>query len=142
MKNKSNKRTIFQRVFGIPITRKPRVIDCWEYNSGKITIDLHKAPELQALGSALRIEGSNLPTRVLVVHGEDGNYRAFRNRCTHFGHRRLDPVPGTDSVQCCSINKSTFDSKGDALHGPAPHSIHCYRVKNELDKLVVYIEDH
>jgi len=46
-----------------------------------------------------QIRSNNLPVRVLVVYGEDGEYRAFQNRCTHMGHRRLDSVPGTSTVQ-------------------------------------------
>jgi nitrite reductase/ring-hydroxylating ferredoxin subunit len=45
---------------------------------------------------------------VLVIQGDDGEYYAFKNRCTH-GKRRLDPMPAIQQVQCCSIGKSTFD---------------------------------
>jgi len=74
-----------------------RTDDCWNYVDGKLTIDLNGASELKTLGGAVRIEGKNLPKRIFVVLGEDGAYRAFHNRCTHLGHRRLDPVPGTTS---------------------------------------------
>ena len=68
------------------------------------------------------MEGKNMPNRVLVVHGEDGEYRAFHNQCTHLGHRRLDPVPGTNTVQCCSVNKSTYDTEGTKIYGPGAAS--------------------
>ena len=101
------KRSFFQRLLGISATTKPGIDDCWNYAEGKLTIDLDKAVELKIPGGAIRFEGKGLPERVLVVSGEDGDYRAFHNRCTHLGHRRLDPVPGTSTVQCCSINKCT-----------------------------------
>ncbi len=95
--------------------------------------------ELDTPGGAIRCEGNNLPKRVLVVRGEDGEYRAFHNRCTHLGHRRLDPVPGTDTVQCCSVNKSTYDSEGNKIFGPTPHPATRYPVKKEQENLIVSI---
>ena len=133
------KRSFFQRLLGIPATKQPGSDDCWNYANGKLTIDLSKASELKISGTAFRFEGKNLPKRVLVVCGEDGEYRAFHNRCTHLGHRRLDPVPGTDTVQCCSINKSTYDANGVKIFGPAPHPVTRYSVAEGENSLVVLI---
>ena len=135
------KRSFFQRILGVSVTRKPAVVDCWEYKDGKLIINLHEASELKNPGSAIRLEGKNLPVRILVVYGENGEYRAYRNQCTHFGHRRLDPVPGTDTVQCCSVNKSTFNSVGNKIFGPAPHSINRYPVEKDQERLIVLISE-
>ncbi len=108
MQNATLKRNIFQRIFGICATRQPLDEECWIVENGKIIVDLARAPELAGRNGALRLEKKNLRERVLVIQGEDGGYHAFRNRCTHMG-RRLDPVPGVQQVQCCSISKSTFD---------------------------------
>lgn len=131
------KRSFFQRLLGISATTRPEVEDCWNYSDGDLTIDLAKALELTSPGGAIRFEGKNLPKRVLVVYGEDGEYRAFHNHCTHLGHRRLDPVPGTGTVQCCSINKSTYDSDGQKIFGPAPRPITRFPVKKEQETLIV-----
>ena len=133
------KRSFFQRLLGIPATAKPGAEGCWNYANGKLTIDLNKASELKKQGGALRFEGKNLPKRVLVVCGEQGDYRAFHNRCTHLGHRRLDPVPGTQTVQCCSVNKSTYDSEGNKVFGPAPRPITRFPVEKDQGKLIVSI---
>lgn len=133
------KRSFWQRLFGIPATAKPGMDGCWDYADGKVTIDLDKAVELKTPGGAIRLEGKNLPKRVLVVCGEDGEYRAYHNRCTHLGHRRLDPVPGTDTVQCCSINKSTYDTDGGRIFGPAPHPVTRYPVEKAQENLIVLI---
>lgn len=133
------KRSFFQRILGLPKTKTPALAECWNYDKGKLVIDLKKVPELQKPGGAMRLEGKNLPARVLVIFSEDAIYRAYRNQCTHFGHRRLDPVPGTNTVQCCSINKSTFDSGGKTIFGPAPHSIHCYPTEKVEEKLIVTV---
>ena len=131
------KRSFFQRLFGIPATAKPGVDDCWHYEDGKLTVDLAKTRELKSPGGAIRLEGKNLPRRVLVVHGEDGEFRAYHNRCSHLGHRRMDPVPGTDTVQCCSVNKSTYDSQGNKIFGPAPHPITRYTAEKDGERLIV-----
>lgn len=133
------KRNIFQRIFGVPATQKPGSTDCWEYKNGKLVISLDKVPELKKQGGAIRLEGGRLPARVLVVFGDNGEYRAYQNKCTHLGHRRLDPVPGTNTVQCCSLNKSTFDSKGKHIFGPAPHPIKSYPVEKDQKNLIVSI---
>ena len=133
------KRNFFQRLLGISATAKPEIADCWTYANGKLTIDLSKTSELKAPGGAVRFEGNNLPLRILVVCGEDGEYLAYHNRCTHIGHRRLDPVPGTGTVQCCSVNKSTYDTDGNNIFGPAPQPITRYTVEKAQDKLIVSI---
>jgi nitrite reductase/ring-hydroxylating ferredoxin subunit len=133
-------RNIFQRIFGIPATAKTQNSDCWRYEAGKLSIDLNKTPELAEPGGALRLEGGNLPERVLVIRDGDGNFRAIHNRCTHLGHRRLDPVPGTDTVQCCSVGKSTYGLDGTRLYGPAPATIRVYPVRVEGDLVVVEFE--
>ena len=139
MEIKFLKRSFFQRLLGKPVTSGPKDPNCWSYSEGKLSIDLKNAPELEKPGGALRFEGGDLPVRVLVFLGEEKKYHAFRNRCTHMGHRRLDPVPGTDTVQCCSINKSTYDYEGRKIYGPAPDPIINYTTTLDGDRLVVTI---
>lgn len=133
---KSNKRNIFQRLFGIPVTPLAGDADGWSFVDGTLVIDLERMPELTEPGRAVRLESPEIPVRVLIVHGEDGQYHAFRNRCTHAG-RRLDPVPGTETVQCCSISKSTFDYACQALHGPVKEPIHAFPVRHEGQRIFI-----
>ena len=131
------KRNIWQRIFGISATEKPIDENGWVYQSGELIIDLDKVPELTNPGNAVRFEGSNLPKRVLVLLDEDDQYHAFLNRCTHFGHRRLDYVPGTKTVQCCSVNKSTYTFGGDKIHGPNPKPVKTFSVEKRSEKLYI-----
>jgi nitrite reductase/ring-hydroxylating ferredoxin subunit len=130
------KRGFWQRVLGIPATGRPADPDCWSYSSGQVVVDLGRAPELSQPAGAIRLEGQNLPERILVVHGEDGRYRAFVNRCRHMG-RRLDPVPGENTVQCCSVGKSTYDYDGKLQFGPSAEGVSTFVVKQVNDKLFI-----
>ena len=130
-------RNFFQRLLGRPATTEPLNPDCWEYRSGSLIIDLTKAPEFDSPAGALRFEGKGLPDRVLVVKAAEDYFHAFQNRCTHFGHRRLDPVPGTRTVQCCSVSKSTYGFDGKPIYGPAPNPIALYKVRMDGAMLTV-----
>jgi len=132
------KRNIFQRLFGICATRLPNNDDCWTYADGKITIDLARAPELEKPGSGLRIEGDNLPDRYLIVYGDDDKFHAFRNHCEHAG-RRLDPVPGDEVVQCCSMGKSTYDYQGKIISGSAKDAVKTYPVEVQEGRLIISV---
>ncbi len=132
-------RSIWQRILGICATAKPKAEKSWQYESGKLTIDLVRTPELTQPGTGVRFEGENLPRRVLVVLSEDGQYKAFHNRCTHMGHRRLDYVPGTDTVQCCSINKSTYTFAGKKIHGPNRKPVETFLVEKQENNLIIQI---
>jgi len=74
-----------------------------------------------------------------MIRGDDGEFYAFHNRCTHFGHRRLDPVPGTGTVQCCSVNKSTHTYDGKKVYGPPTGPISAFKVEMEEGRLIVYV---
>ena len=132
-------RSFFQRIFGAPATPKPSDPQCWSFSDGKITLDLKRAAELKKPGGALRLEGGGLPMRVLVIRGDDGKFHAFHNRCTHIGHRRLDLVPGTGTVQCCSVGKSTYTYDGKKVYGPPTGHIKTFKVEVEGDRLIVYV---
>ncbi|MBU2490371.1 MAG: Rieske 2Fe-2S domain-containing protein [Proteobacteria bacterium] len=132
-------RKFWQRILGIPATGLPADPDCWTYAGGKINVDLSRAPELAAPGGGLRLEGNGLPVRVLVVRGADGTFHAVKNRCTHLGHRRLDPCPSGDGLQCCSVNKSAFDLSGKRVSGPARKPVAAYPVTEKDGRLIVEI---
>jgi len=133
-------RNIFQRIFGVPATPKPIDQQCWTFSDGKIMIDLKRAPELEKVGGALRLEGDGLPRRVLVIRGDNGAFFAFHNRCTHIGHRRLDPVPGAGTVQCCSVGKSTYTYDGSKIYGPPTGPIGTFKVELDSERVIVSLE--
>jgi nitrite reductase/ring-hydroxylating ferredoxin subunit len=136
---KTLKRSIWQRIFGICATQKPQDEECWTYSEELLTIDLSRVPELSQPAGAIRLEDDKLPERVLIIHGDNGKYYAFKNRCQHMG-RRLDPVPDTETVQCCSISKSTYEYDGRAISGPAKKPLTIYPMDIDNGKLFVNLE--
>lgn len=116
-----------KRIFGISETQLPSDNTCWEYAKHEIRLDLNRAPELDRPGSAMRLEGKGLPVRTLVVHGQDGAFHAFANRCTHMG-RRIDILSGTDRMECCSVSKSTFNYNGAPMGGAARKHLRVFSV--------------
>lgn len=133
------RRNIFQRIFGICATKPPADENCWTYENGRLMVDLARAPELSSDNSAIRLEKKgNLSERVLIFKSDDGQYHAIRNQCAH-AKRRLDPVPGQQQVQCCSIGKSTFDYEGKLVSGMAGGDVRAYPVAVEDGKLVITV---
>jgi len=136
MQNTTLHRNIFQRLLGICATKNPLDEGCWTFDDGKIVVDLASAPELSSVNGAIRLEAKTLPERVLIIQGNDGQYYAFQNRCTH-GKRRLDPMPGMQQVQCCSIGRSIYDYNGKIISGSAKDDIQAYPVIVDNGKLVI-----
>ncbi len=138
MSVKKLERNFFQRLFGICATQRPTGKEGWKKEIGKVTVDLKAMTELKSKGAAVRLDGKGLEAPLLLVHGEDGAFHAFENRCTH-GKRALDPVPGTETVQCCSIGTSTFNYDGTLVEGPAKGALTVYRVEQADDFLTIIL---
>jgi nitrite reductase/ring-hydroxylating ferredoxin subunit len=131
---------IFKKIFGICETKPPKDPESWSHSGGRIEIDLNRVPELSSPDSAVRLEGRNLSERILVVHGSDGAFHAFRNKCMH-GGRRIDPLPGNSSVRCCSLSKATYDYSGKVISGPAKGPLEKYTTRSENRKLVILLSE-
>ena len=117
----------------------PAIQTAWDLSGGKIEIQLDRAPELAKKGGAIRLEGKGFPEKVLVIHGHDGEFHAFKNRCTHAG-RRIDPFGANEQIRCCSVSKSTFDYSGKLLSGPAKGPLTSFQVNRQNGKLTVYLK--
>jgi len=131
-------RTLFQKIFGICATKPPKDKGCWKVSEKSVEVLLDRAKELSSPFGAIRLEGKNLPVRLLLVRGQDDNFYAFKNQCRHMG-RRLDPVPGTRTVQCCSIGKSTYDYTGQVMSGSANKDILIFKVTREKNRVIIQL---
>jgi len=131
-------RTLFQRIFGLCATKQPEDKDCWKVSDKIVEVLLDRAKELSSPFGAIRLEGKGLPFRLLLVRGQDDNFYAFKNQCRHMG-RRLDPVPGTRTVQCCSIGKSTYDYTGQVMSGSADKDILIFKISREKERVIIQL---
>lgn len=136
MSEKTLHRNIFQRLLGICKTKQPSDSNSWILEKNQIVIDLDKMSELSQPDSAVRLELDTFPNRVLVIHTANDGFFAFRNKCTH-AKRRMDLIPGTDQVQCCSVGKSIFSKSGKIVSGSAKKPIITYPVKKEENQLII-----
>jgi len=93
-----------------------------------LVVTLERAPELARPGGALRLEGEGLPDRLLIVHGLDGSYHAYRNHCACGGFR-VDPVPQEEKIRCCTLMQSTYGYDGKRLSGSAEKDLDVLRVE-------------
>jgi nitrite reductase/ring-hydroxylating ferredoxin subunit len=130
---------LLKRILGICRTSPPKDQECWRYSQGKLEIDLGKARELADRDGAIRLEGKGLRTRILVFHGNDGKYHALTNKCTHIGGRRVDPVAGSQALQCCSVMGSTYSYDGQVVSGPARKPLTAFGVESRNGKLIVSV---
>lgn len=131
----SSSRSIIQRIFGIPATGIAAP-GSWSFDGKSLKIDRGKIPEISSPGTGIRIEGKELPDRFLLVHGSDGEFHAFSNRCRH-GGRRLDPHG--DGLRCCSVGKATYDIKGSAISGPAKKNLKKYSTKTKDNYIIIEV---
>jgi nitrite reductase/ring-hydroxylating ferredoxin subunit len=128
------------RLFGICETPLPADSDAWFVRDGIVRIDLSRMKELKSPGSGVRLEGEGLDPRLLVFHGDDGQYHAVTNRCTHMG-RRIDTIAGGSVIQCCSVSKSTFTYDGQPVGGAAKKALKTYAITTDQDTLTIKLEE-
>ncbi len=127
---------IFHRIFGISVTSTPSDEGCVSIEEATVRVDLTRATELSTPGAALRLELGELPERLMVLHGLDGEFRAYTNRCACSGWR-IDPVPGEHKVQCCTLARSTYSYEGEKLSGPAKGDLPTHPVERDGDTLII-----
>lgn len=127
---------VLKRIFGISVTSLPTDAGCSALRDGVVEVDLTRAPELTTPGSALRLESEDLPERLLVLHGLDGTFRAYTNRCACAGWR-IDPVPGEPKVRCSTMAQSTYDYDGRKLSGSARGDLTLHEVEADGDRLLI-----
>jgi nitrite reductase/ring-hydroxylating ferredoxin subunit len=129
-----------KRLFGICETPLPADSDAWFVRDGIVRIDLSRMKELKSPGSGVRLEGEGLDSRLLVFHGDDGQYHAVTNRCTHMG-RRIDTIAGGSVIQCCSVSKSTFTYDGQPVGGAAKKALKTYAITTDQDTLTIKLDE-
>ena len=129
----------FKSLLGICET-KPLSPNLWSVEEDQVRVKLGEAPELSETGNSVYLKGQGLHKPVLVVRTEENQYLAFTNRCTHLGHRKLDPVSGQQVLRCCSLSHSTFDFDGNRLSGPAKEPLTRHEVEMSDGDLLIKLQ--
>ena len=127
------------RILGRCKTGQIKRRESWAVMDNTVVVDLNLAPELKKPESAARIEGKHLKQRLLVVCDSNGEYHAFANKCSHMG-RRLDPLPGTDNLECCSVGRSVFTLAGQHRSGLAKEDLTVFRVEKRQERIVIFLD--
>ena len=118
---------IFRALLGI--CNSPKLDESlWTYTDDEIILEESAFDNCNVVGVYLK--GQGLASPVLLYRGDDQVLRAAKNVCPH-AKRKLDPLPGSSKLRCCSINHSTFDYEGNKLSGPATGNLTIYPVKVE-----------
>ena len=128
--------SVFKAILGICET-KPLSTNLWSLEGNKVKVKLSQMPEPLPKGGAVYLKGGGLPKPVLLLRTEDDRHLAFEDRCTHFGHRKLDLVPDEAKLRCCSINHSIYDLEGNRLSGPAKNPLKCYTIEQSNGDLLI-----
>jgi Rieske Fe-S protein len=53
--------------------------------------------------------------------------------------RRIDPLPSSSKVRCCSVSHATYDYSGKVVSGPAEGQLKAYRVEVIEGKVTVQL---
>jgi len=131
--------SLIKAIMGICET-KPLVETLWSVEDDKIKVNLSQMAEPLPRGGAVYLKGKGLSRPIFLFRTEDDRYLAFQNRCSHIGHRRLDPAPGENKIRCCSVFHSTYDLEGNPVSGPARQQLKKYHVQQAEGNLVIDIQ--
>lgn len=100
----------------------------------QLTIDLARAPSLDAPDCAARIKLEDRALDILVVRTGDKEFKALEGRCTHAG-RPLSYVVTRRLLQCNNFGHSLFDLQGAVVKGPAEKPLKSHAVGQQDGRL-------
>lgn len=107
----------FKALLGICET-KPLDPALWSVDGETAKLKIVQKSDVLPKGGGVYVQGRGLKRPLLVIRTQEDNYLAFTNSCPH-GHRKIDHVPDSQILKCCSVMHSTFDYEGKRLSGPA-----------------------
>jgi Rieske Fe-S protein len=100
-----------------------------------LIIDLSKHPELKEVGGSETFQAGK--KKIIVLHPDEKNYKAFENKCTHWGGQ-VSYRP-KDGFMQCALHGSRFDIEGRVVKGPAKKPLTELRTSLDKDQLTVYL---
>ena len=126
---------IFKSIFGI--CNSPKLNETlWHYENNVITIEESVFNDQNAAG--VYMKGQGLLKPVLLYRGDDDALHAVQSVCPH-AKRKIDPIPGSGKLRCCSLMHSTFDYNGKKLSGPAHGDLTIYPISQQNGQIQIAI---
>jgi Rieske Fe-S protein len=101
----------------------------------KLVIDLGQHPDLKEVGGSETLRADK--KKIIVLHPDEKNYKAFENKCTHMGGQ-ISYRP-KDGFMLCALHGSRFDTEGRVVKGPAAKPLTEFRTSLDKDQLTVYL---
>lgn len=113
--------------------------ESFSYQGDTLILDLNKASELRAVGSARAVVDVVRKLNIIVAHSEKRRFVALDRSCTHGGaqcaynHKRR-------TLQCTSLNHAEYDLNGTLLHGRTHGNLRSYQVRLAGTRLEILLE--
>jgi cytochrome b6-f complex iron-sulfur subunit len=107
----------------------------------KLILDLTRTDCLKEAGTAgkLTLQQAEEEIKIIIVHHEPGQYKAFADKCTH-GGRELNYQQKEALLQCSSFGHSTFRlENGSVIKGPAEDALTLFPTEINDDMLWVML---
>ena len=110
--------------------------ECFRFEGATVVVDLGRASERLAVGSAVAIVDLSREVYILVACPEKGRYVALDRSCTHnyaqcaYNHRRR-------TLQCTSLNHAEYGLDGTLLHGRTHGNLRAYDTVRSGSQLVI-----
>jgi len=108
----------------------------WQYQDGTLLLKREDYEKQNSMG--VYMTGGGLPNPVLLFRGNDGVLYAIKNVCSHM-RRKIDPVPGSNTLRCCSVMHSSFDYSGRKLSGPANKDLVAYDLSQKGHDILIKV---
>jgi cytochrome b6-f complex iron-sulfur subunit len=120
---------------GAALEAAEKNITQYAVEDSNLIIDLGRHPKLKEIGGSETFQASR--RRIIVLHPDEKNYKAFENKCTHLGGQVS--YSHKDGFMQCALHGSRFDTGGNVVKGPAEKPLTELRTSLDKDQLTVYL---
>jgi Rieske Fe-S protein len=114
--------------------------DAYTIKGETVEVTLAEVPALSQVGGAATIVDDTLPSYLIIVQPEAGEFVVASSRCTHRG-MALSYQHNTKEFQCSSGGGSKFKLDGSVTKGPAENRLRIYPVSIEDGILIIDISN-
>jgi nitrite reductase/ring-hydroxylating ferredoxin subunit len=108
------------------------------FDSGKIIVDLSRAPQLRRTSAAFSLVDEGRKLNLILIHVRRGLYVALDRSCTH-GGAQCTFNPKRHTLQCTSLNHAEYDLQGTLLHGRTHGNLKTYVTKASGETVEIWL---